>query len=69
MDTKKIINKKTYILLAFDIIIINLAYFLALFLRFDGSLIQIPKIYLKAFENYALINTVITIAIYSAFKL
>ncbi len=69
MDTKKIINKKTYILLAFDIIIINLAYFLALFLRFDGSLIQIPRIYLKAFENYALINTVITIAIYSAFKL
>ena len=57
MDTKKIINKKTYILLAFDIIIINLAYFLALFLRFDGSLIQIPRIYLKAFENYALINT------------
>ncbi|QQB62799.1 polysaccharide biosynthesis protein [Anaerococcus vaginalis] len=69
MDTKKIINKKTYILLVFDIIIINLAYFLALFLRFDGSLIQIPRIYLKAFENYALINTVITIAIYSAFKL
>lgn len=69
MNNKNIINKKTYILLAFDIIIINLAYFLALFLRFDGSLIQIPKIYLKAFENYALINTVITISIYSAFKL
>lgn len=69
MNNKNIINKKTYILLAFDIIIINLAYFLALFLRFDGSLIQIPRIYLKAFENYALINTAITIAIYSAFKL
>lgn len=69
MDNKNIINKKTYILLAFDIIIINLAYFLALFLRFDASLIQIPRIYIKAFENYALINTVITIAIYSAFKL
>lgn len=69
MNNKNIINKKIYILLAFDIIIINLAYFLALFLRFDGSLIQIPRIYLKAFENYALINTAITIAIYSAFKL
>ncbi|MDU5373438.1 MAG: Gfo/Idh/MocA family oxidoreductase, partial [Anaerococcus vaginalis] len=69
MDNKNIINKKTYILLAFDIIIINLAYFLALYLRFDASLIQIPRIYIKAFENYALINTVITIAIYSAFKL
>ncbi|MDD7766954.1 MAG: polysaccharide biosynthesis protein, partial [Anaerococcus vaginalis] len=69
MSINKIFNKKTLILLVYDIIIINLAYFLALFLRFDGSLIQIPKIYLKAFENYALINTVITIAIYSAFKL
>ena len=69
MDNKNIINKKTYILLAFDIIIINLAYFLALYLRFDASLIQIPRIYIKAFENYALINTVITIAIYSDFKL
>lgn len=69
MDNKNIINKKTYILLAFDIIIINLAYFLALYLRFDASLIQIPRIYIRAFENYALINTVITIAIYSAFKL
>lgn len=69
METKKILNKKTYILLFFDIIIINLAYFLALYLRFDGSFIQIPKIYLQAFKNYALINTIITLAIYSAFKL
>lgn len=69
METKKILNKKTYILLVFDIIIINLAYFLALYLRFDGSFIQIPKIYLQAFKNYALINTIITLAIYSAFKL
>ena len=69
METKKILNKKTYILLVFDIIIINIAYFLALYLRFDGSFIQIPKIYLQAFKNYALINTIITLAIYSAFKL
>ena len=69
MDTRKTLSKKTYILLVFDIIIINLAYFLALYLRFDGSFIQIPKIYLQAFKNYALINTIITLAIYSAFKL
>ncbi|KWZ89963.1 polysaccharide biosynthesis protein [Anaerococcus hydrogenalis] len=69
METKKILNKKTYILLVFDIIIINLAYFLALYFRFDGSFIQIPKLYLQAFKNYALINTIITLVIYSAFKL
>lgn len=69
MDARKTLSKKTYILLVFDIIIINLAYFLALYLRFDGSFIQIPKIYLQAFNNYALINTIITLAIYSAFKL
>lgn len=69
METKKILNKKTYILLVFDIIIINIAYFLALYLRFDGSFIQIPKLYLQAFKNYALINTVVTLLIYSVFKL
>ncbi|MDU2828944.1 MAG: nucleoside-diphosphate sugar epimerase/dehydratase [Anaerococcus sp.] len=69
METKKILNKKTYILLVFDIIIINIAYFLALYLRFDGSFIQIPKLYLQAFKNYALINTIVTLLIYSAFKL
>ena len=69
MESKKIFNKKTYILLVFDILIINMAYFLALYLRFDGSFIQIPKIYLQAFKNYALINTIITLIIYSAFKL
>lgn len=69
MNYKKILNKKTYILLVFDIIIINIAYFLALYLRFDGSFIQIPKLYLQAFKNYALINTIVTLLIYSAFKL
>lgn len=69
MNARKTLSKKTYILLVFDIIIVNLAYFLALYLRFDGSFIQIPKIYLQAFKNYALINTIITLAIYSAFKL
>ncbi|MDU6064190.1 MAG: nucleoside-diphosphate sugar epimerase/dehydratase, partial [Anaerococcus sp.] len=69
METKKILNKKTYILLIFDIFVINIAYFLALYLRFDGSFIQIPKLYLQAFKNYALINTIVTLLIYSAFKL
>ena len=69
MNLKKIFNKKTLILLVFDIIIINLAYFFALFLRFDMQFNQIPLEYLNGFRNYAIFNTIITIAIYIFFKL
>lgn len=69
MNLKKIFNKKALILLVFDIIIINLAYFLALFLRFDMQFNQIPLEYLNGFRNYAIFNTIITIAIYIFFKL
>ena len=69
MNSKKILNKKTFILLMFDIFIVNLAYFLALYLRFDMNFGQIPSVYLNAFKNYALINTVVTIAIYIVFRL
>ncbi|EEB36705.1 polysaccharide biosynthesis protein [Anaerococcus hydrogenalis DSM 7454] len=69
MNLKKIFNKKTLILLVFDIIIINLAYFFALFLRFDMQFNQIPLEFLNGFRNYAIFNTIITIAIYIFFKL
>ncbi len=69
MNIKNIFNKKTLILLVFDIIIINLAYFFALFLRFDMQFNQIPLEYLNGFRNYAIFNTIITIAIYIFFKL
>ncbi|WP_308768339.1 nucleoside-diphosphate sugar epimerase/dehydratase [uncultured Anaerococcus sp.] len=69
MKFKKIFNKKTFTLLTFDIIIINLAYFLALFFRFDMDFGQIPLMYLNAFKQYAFINTIITIGVYSLFKL
>ncbi|WP_049690266.1 polysaccharide biosynthesis protein [Anaerococcus jeddahensis] len=69
MNSKKILNKKTFILLMFDIFIVNTAYFLALYLRFDMNFSQIPLMYLNTFKNYALINTVITIAIYIVFRL
>lgn len=69
MNIKNIFNKKTLILLVFDIIIINLAYFLALYLRFDLEFEQIPLGYLNGFRNYAIFNTIITIGIYAIFKL
>lgn len=69
MNISKNINKKTIILLTLDILIINLSYFLALFFRFDGSIINIPGQYLSAYKNYAIINTLVTIVVYSAFRL
>lgn len=69
MTLKEKINKKTFILLVFDVIVINLAYFLALFLRFEASFETIPQVYLNSFSYYAPINTILTIGIYSFFKL
>lgn len=69
MNISKNLNKKTIILLILDILIINMAYFIALFFRFDGSIINIPEQYLNAYKNYAIINTILTIAVYSIFRL
>lgn len=69
MNISKKLNKKTIILLTLDILIINFSYFLALFFRFDGSIVNIPVQYLSAYKNYAIINTIITIAVYSIFRL
>lgn len=69
MNISKNLNKKTIILLALDILIINLSYFIALFFRFDGSIINIPEQYLNAYKNYAIINTILMIVVYSIFRL
>ena len=66
---RKVFNYKNFILFFFDILIVNLSYFLALFLRFDLEFSQIPSIYLNGFRNYALINTGITLAVYSYFRM
>ena len=63
------INKKKITLIFFDILILNLAYFLALYFRFDLNFLEIPQEYLLAFKKYALINTLISIFIYSRFKM
>lgn len=69
MKNSKIIDKKKLILGFFDILIINLAYFLALYFRFDMNFRAIPLDFLDAFETYAIFNTIITIAIYGLHKM
>lgn len=63
------INKKKITLIFFDILILNLAYFLAIYFRFDLNFLEIPQEYLLAFKKYTLINTIISIFIYSRFKM
>ncbi|MDU2353337.1 MAG: nucleoside-diphosphate sugar epimerase/dehydratase [Anaerococcus sp.] len=69
MKTRKKSHKKTITLFIIDILIINISYLLALFFRFDASIENIPEQYLNAYRNYAIINTTVTIAVYSLFKL
>ncbi len=69
LKSEKGIFRKFLILLFFDIIIINLSYFFALYFRFDLEFSAIPIEYFSAFTKYAFINTAITIIIYSLFRL
>lgn len=69
MNNSKIIDKKKLILGFFDILIINLAYFLALYFRFDMNFRAIPLDFLDAFKSYAIFNTLITLVIYGFNKM
>lgn len=59
-------KKKNYIFVVLDIILINLAYVLALYLRFDGP---IPPVYMKAYINNAVALTLVKILVFYSFKL
>lgn len=69
MKNSKIIDKKKLILGFFDILIINLAYFLALYFRFDMNFRAIPLDFFDAFKTYAIFNTLITLVIYGFNKM
>lgn len=69
MRDGKGIFRKIFVLLFFDILIINLAYFLALYFRFDLDFSAVPIEYVMAFRKYAVLNTFVTIIIYSLFRL
>ncbi|MDO4662569.1 MAG: nucleoside-diphosphate sugar epimerase/dehydratase [Tissierellia bacterium] len=65
---KKNKAESAYFLL-FDIIVANLSYFLALWLRFDLHFSNIPKMYLTSFLKFAPIYTVFLVCIFYVFKL
>lgn len=72
MDYKKRRNKNNFIsayLLIYDIVVSNLSYFLALWLRFDLRISEIPDIYLSAYLKFIPIYTLFLIFIFYIFKL
>jgi FlaA1/EpsC-like NDP-sugar epimerase len=56
-------------LMIYDIIAVNLAYFLALWLRFDCTYSRIPKQYLGAWMNFLPFYTVFTLAMFWELRL
>ncbi len=70
---KLIVDKKLLIrrlfLVVLDAILINIASFSALFVRFDFKFSSIPLYYIDAVFTYTLINTIITLIIFSLFRL
>ena len=56
-------------LIIYDIVAVNLAYFIGLWLRFDCRFYSIPPMYLDAWKHFALIYTVICIVVFLLLKL
>lgn len=54
----------TVLMLAYDVIAVNLSYFVALWLRFDCMTSQIPDVYYSAFLYFAPIYTVFCILVF-----
>ena len=65
---KQLLTRKAF-LLSLDILLVNFASVLAIALRYDFSIGKIPLNYSQAILNYAVIHTIITIAIFAIFRL
>ncbi len=70
---KFIADRKLFIrrlfLIILDALFINLASFLALMIRFDFRISQVPTNYSEAVLSYVFINTLLTIGIFAVFRL
>lgn len=55
--------------MAFDVMAINISYFLALWIRFDGIFSEIPEKYLDPYAYFIPIYTVISLVIFYAFRM
>lgn len=65
---KKLFIRRIFLIIL-DVILINIASFSALLIRFDFRLGQIPTHYAEAVLSYTIINTVTAVIIFSLFRL
>ena len=56
-------------LMLYDIVVVNLAYFVSLWIRFDCSYTQIPGEYLGAFLRFAPIYTLVCLAVFIGLRM
>ncbi len=56
-------------LIAYDAIVVNLSYFIALWIRFDARVSEIPKHYLEPFCKFIPIYTIACLVVFSMLKL
>ena len=56
-------------LVIYDAVVVNMSYFLALWIRFDCKFSSIERVYLEHFVKFAPIYTIFCIAMFYAFKL
>ena len=57
------------LLMLYDLAVVNISYFLALWIRFDGLFSQIPAEYLWAFLKFAPIYSVVSLVVFWRFRL
>lgn len=68
INDKKLLIRRIFLILL-DAMLINIAAFSALFVRFELKFSAIPLRYIEAVTSYALINTIITIIVFAIFRL
>jgi len=56
-------------LIVYDVLAVNVAYFLALWFRFDCQVSLIGEIYITSFAKFAPIYTIVCIAVFAMLKL
>jgi len=56
-------------IILYDLIVVNLSYFLALWLRFDCKISKIPEVYYSAFSGFTPIYSIICLAVFALCKM
>lgn len=68
INDKRLLIRRIFLILL-DILLINIASFSALLVRFDFRLSMIPLNYIEAVNSYSFINTITTIILFAIFRL